>query len=211
MKDRGQKVLYRNKHMNGWAYKQISDEDIEKSPMITGTGNESKLFGMKIPTRGFGYYDMKAPGLVPIKAFITPIPEIEVISTKTFTTNDVLVMTSPDCSNLFTPEGIGAVLSKTFSNDWSSSSTSVQSPIKPKEFCRSRANIHQICAFNIVNLFLKSSQNSNLERQVLGKDRDFVAKSDLQDNNEISLQCMVVPLEMKEQTYNSLWKNTVLI
>ncbi|EDO41714.1 predicted protein, partial [Nematostella vectensis] len=73
----GQKLLYRDRHMSGWAHKIVTEEDAQKFPMITGEGKKARLLDTIGTTRGFGDHDLKVPYCnLSIKPFLTPEPEV---------------------------------------------------------------------------------------------------------------------------------------
>lgn len=76
IKDLGQRILYRQGTMKGWAYKTLTHDDL-KMPIVTGEGKRSRLMGTIGVTRGFGDHDLRAVGTgLPIKPFLSPHPEI---------------------------------------------------------------------------------------------------------------------------------------
>lgn len=75
-KDLGQRVLYRQGSMKGWAYKTLTADDL-RMPIVTGEGKRSRLLGTIGVTRGFGDHDLRALGSgLPIKPFLSPHPEV---------------------------------------------------------------------------------------------------------------------------------------
>ena len=95
-KDIGQRVLYRDRHMSGWAYRSVTEDDVNRVPMIIGHGKRARLMATIGTTRGFGDHDLDAPGGQWIKPFLTPIPEVRIadLSGRDLKDNDVLVMAS---------------------------------------------------------------------------------------------------------------------
>lgn len=95
-KDISQRVLYRDRHMSGWAYRTVSEDDVNRVPMIIGHGKRARLMATIGTTRGFGDHDLEAPGGQWIKPFLTPVPEVRVydMSSEEYKPNDVLVMAS---------------------------------------------------------------------------------------------------------------------
>ncbi|XP_055371238.1 protein phosphatase 1J [Condylostylus longicornis] len=76
VKDLGQRILYRQGTMKGWAYKTLTHEDL-KMPIVTGEGKRSRLLGTIGVTRGFGDHDLRALGSgLPIKPFLSPHPDV---------------------------------------------------------------------------------------------------------------------------------------
>jgi serine/threonine protein phosphatase PrpC len=93
-KDIGQRILYRDRHMVGWAYRTVTEEDINLVPMIIGHGKRARLMATIGTTRGFGDHDLEAPGGQFIKPLLSPIPEVRVwnLDEQKYTENDVLVI-----------------------------------------------------------------------------------------------------------------------
>ena len=77
-KDIGQRVLYRDRHMLGWSYRTISEDDVNQVPMIIGHGKRARLMATIGTTRGFGDHDLEAPGGQFIKPLLTCVPEVRV-------------------------------------------------------------------------------------------------------------------------------------
>ena len=96
-KDVGKRMLYRDQHMTGWTYKEITTEDL-KFPLVYGEGKRSRLLATIGVTRGFGDHDLRAQsqnGSVYIKPFLTPQPEVRVLDVEkeeSVGDSDVLVM-----------------------------------------------------------------------------------------------------------------------
>ena len=77
-RDIGSRVLYRDAHMTGWAYKIVQEADM-KFPMVYGEGKRSRLLATIGVTRGFGDHDLRAQsqnGTIYIKPFLSPQPEV---------------------------------------------------------------------------------------------------------------------------------------
>lgn len=95
-KDIGQRVLYRDRHMDGWAYRTVSEEDVNQVPMIIGHGKRARLMATIGTTRGFGDHDLEAPGGQFIKPLLTAVPEVRVfdLTRREYNHTDVLIMAS---------------------------------------------------------------------------------------------------------------------
>lgn len=95
-KDIGQRVLYRDRHMSGWSYRSVSEDDINRVPMIIGHGKRARLMATIGTTRGFGDHDLEAPGGQWIKPFLTPIPEVRIadLAAQDYEEDDILIMAS---------------------------------------------------------------------------------------------------------------------
>lgn len=95
--DIGKRMLYRDAHMTGWSYKDITSDDL-RFPLVYGEGKRSRLLATIGVTRGFGDHDLKAQSNsgnpVYIKPFLTPQPEVRVldIENEEVTESDVLIM-----------------------------------------------------------------------------------------------------------------------
>ncbi|XP_077976913.1 protein phosphatase 1H-like [Glandiceps talaboti] len=93
-KDVGKRILYRDQHMTGWAYKTITEEDA-KFPLIYGDGKKSRMLATIGVTRGFGDHELKVHDTnIYLKPFLSPIPDVKVydLTENEHTDNDVLVM-----------------------------------------------------------------------------------------------------------------------
>lgn len=75
-RDLGQRILYKEGNMKGWAYKTLTTNDL-KMPLVTGNGKRSRLLGTIGVTRGFGDHDLRALGSgLLIKPFLSCHPEV---------------------------------------------------------------------------------------------------------------------------------------
>lgn len=117
-KDIGQRVLYRDRHMSGWAYRSVSEDDVNRVPMIIGHGKRARLMATIGTTRGFGDHDLDAPGGQWIKPFLTPIPEVKIadLSGRDLKENDVLVMASDGLWERITNEEAREIVHDAFVN-----------------------------------------------------------------------------------------------
>lgn len=95
-KDIGHRVLYRDRHMLGWAYRTIGEEDVNQVPMIIGHGKRARLMATIGTTRGFGDHDLEAPGGQFIKPLLTCVPEVRVwdLDKRVHNPDEVLIMAS---------------------------------------------------------------------------------------------------------------------
>ncbi|XP_002738902.1 protein phosphatase 1H-like [Saccoglossus kowalevskii] len=95
-KDIGKRVLYRDKHMTGWAHKIVTAEDT-KFPLIYGDGKKSRMLATIGVTRGFGDHELKVHDTnIYLKPFLSPIPETRIydLNQTEHSENDVLIMAS---------------------------------------------------------------------------------------------------------------------
>jgi len=115
-RDIGSRMLYRDAHMTGWAYKIIQESDL-KFPMVYGEGKRSRLLATIGVTRGFGDHDLRAQaqtGTVLIKPFLTPQPEVRVldVETETVTAEDVLVLGTDGLWDVVSNEEVAAIVQR---------------------------------------------------------------------------------------------------
>jgi len=115
-RDIGSRMLYRDAHMTGWAYKIIQESDL-KFPMVYGEGKRSRLLATIGVTRGFGDHDLRAQaqtGTVLIKPFLSPQPEVRVldVETETVTTEDVLVLGTDGLWDVVSNEEVAAIVQR---------------------------------------------------------------------------------------------------
>ncbi|XP_022671280.1 protein phosphatase 1H-like [Varroa jacobsoni] len=93
--DIGRKLLYRDVHMTGWAFKTITPEDL-RLPVVCGEGKRSRVLATIGVTRGFGDHDLKSQlSPVAIKPFLSAEPEVRIFEVSPgdeIDENDVLVM-----------------------------------------------------------------------------------------------------------------------
>lgn len=121
-KDIGQRVLFRDRHMSGWSYRTVSEDDVNRVPMIIGHGKRARLMATIGTTRGFGDHDLEAPGGQWIKPFLTPIPEVRIhdSSEQTYTEKDIFIMASDGLWERLTNEEAQECVQQTFAeNEWS--------------------------------------------------------------------------------------------
>ena len=95
-KDISTRILFRDRHMSGWAYRTVTEDDVNRVPMIIGHGKRARLMATIGTTRGFGDHDLEAPGGQWIKPFLTPIPEVRIhdLSAHEYKSDDILIMAS---------------------------------------------------------------------------------------------------------------------
>lgn len=94
--------------MAGWGYK-IADQDDLKVPLITSTGNKSRLMQTIGVARGFGDHDLRLyDSNIFMKPFLSAYPEVCVFDLKTadLQTNDVLVIGSDGLWDLMSIEEV---------------------------------------------------------------------------------------------------------
>ncbi len=115
-KDIGQRVLYRDRHMAGWGYRTVSEDDVNRVPMIIGHGKRARLMATIGTTRGFGDHDLEAPGGQWIKPFLTPVPEVRVhnLAECDYKQNDVMILASDGLWERITNEEAREIVQETF-------------------------------------------------------------------------------------------------
>jgi len=115
-RDIGSRMLYRDAHMTGWAYKIIQESDL-KFPMVYGEGKRSRLLATIGVTRGFGDHDLRAQaqtGTVLIKPFLSPQPEVRVldVENETVTAEDVLVLGTDGLWDVVSNDEVAAIVQR---------------------------------------------------------------------------------------------------
>ena len=116
MKDIGSRMLYRDAHMTGWAYKIIQESDM-KFPMVFGEGKRSRLLATIGVTRGLGDHDLRAQagsGTIFIKPFLSPQPEVRVldVDVENITGDDVLVLATDGLWDVVSNEEVASIVSR---------------------------------------------------------------------------------------------------
>ena len=113
--DVGKRALYRDAHMTGWAYKDITVEDL-RFPLVYGEGKRSRLLATIGVTRGFGDHDLKAQSNsanpIYIKPFLTPQPEVRVLDVENeeVTESDVLVIATDGLWDVVSNERVAQIV-----------------------------------------------------------------------------------------------------
>ncbi|XP_058394782.1 protein phosphatase 1J isoform X3 [Diceros bicornis minor] len=93
-KELGQKMLYRDQNMTGWAYKKIELEDL-RFPLVCGEGKKARVMATIGVTRGLGDHNLKVcSSTLPIKPFLSCFPEVQVYDLTQYEhcPDDVLVL-----------------------------------------------------------------------------------------------------------------------
>ncbi|XP_063953644.1 protein phosphatase 1H-like [Lytechinus pictus] len=113
-KDLGKKLMYRDQNMTGWAYKEVTEEDI-KFPLIYGEGKKARVLATIGVTRGFGDHELKVHGTdVYIKPFLSPVPEVKVYNLfdRDNSEDDVLIMASDGLWDVLSNDRVAEVVSE---------------------------------------------------------------------------------------------------
>lgn len=122
-RDLGQRTLYKEGSMKGWAYKTLTANDL-KMPLVTGNGKRSRLLGTIGVTRGFGDHDLRALGSgLLIKPFLSCHPEVisrdltTVVSIPDENNEDgdfgVLIMATDGLWDVADPDSVASTVFKT--------------------------------------------------------------------------------------------------
>ncbi|KAF6293504.1 protein phosphatase, Mg2+/Mn2+ dependent 1J [Rhinolophus ferrumequinum] len=93
-KELGQRMLYRDQTMTGWAYKKIELEDL-RFPLVCGEGKKARMMATIGVTRGLGDHNLKVcSSTLPIKPFLSCFPEVRVYDLTQYEhcPDDVLVL-----------------------------------------------------------------------------------------------------------------------
>ncbi|XP_064138485.1 protein phosphatase 1J isoform X4 [Loxodonta africana] len=93
-KELGQRMLYRDQNMTGWAYKKIELEDL-RFPLVCGEGKKARVMATIGVTRGLGDHNLKVcSSTLPIKPFLSCFPEVQVYDLTQYEhcPDDVLVL-----------------------------------------------------------------------------------------------------------------------
>ncbi|CAG0886228.1 unnamed protein product [Cyprideis torosa] len=118
-RDIGKRILYRDAHMTGWAYKTATTEDL-KFPVVFGEGKRSRVLATIGVTRGFGDHDLRAPtsitstSTIYIKPFLTAQPQVTICDLKSefVSENDVLIMGTDGLWDITSNEKAAEIVNK---------------------------------------------------------------------------------------------------
>lgn len=114
-KDIGNRVLCRLPQRSGWHYKEVTEQDMNRPPLVAGQGKWARLMGILGVTRGFGDHFLTVPGTsVLVKPFLTPIPEVKVLdlSDCDLTERDMLIMGCDGLWDLLTSDAVAEAARK---------------------------------------------------------------------------------------------------
>uniref|UniRef100_A0A8C9PFN0 PPM-type phosphatase domain-containing protein n=1 Tax=Spermophilus dauricus TaxID=99837 RepID=A0A8C9PFN0_SPEDA len=93
-KELGQRMLYRDQNMTGWAYKKIELEDL-RFPLVCGEGKKARVMATIGVTQGLGDHNLNiCRATLPIKPFLSCFPEVRVYDLTQYEhcPDDVLVL-----------------------------------------------------------------------------------------------------------------------
>ncbi|XP_011856131.1 PREDICTED: rho-related GTP-binding protein RhoC isoform X1 [Mandrillus leucophaeus] len=125
-KELGQRMLYRDQNMTGWAYKKIELEDL-RFPLVCGEGKKARVMATIGVTRGLGDHNLKVcSSTLPIKPFLSCFPEVRVYDLTQYEhcPDDVLVLGTDGLWDVTTDYEVAATVDRVLSayepNDHSS-------------------------------------------------------------------------------------------
>ncbi|PNI27351.1 T0153641 isoform 3, partial [Pan troglodytes] len=125
-KELGQRMLYRDQNMTGWAYKKIELEDL-RFPLVCGEGKKARVMATIGVTRGLGDHNLKVcSSTLPIKPFLSCFPEVRVYDLTQYEhcPDDVLVLGTDGLWDVTTDCEVAATVDRVLSayepNDHSS-------------------------------------------------------------------------------------------
>ena len=104
--------------MRGWARKEVTDEDVNKIPMVIGRDKRARLLSTIGTTRGLGDHDLTCQSGMYIKPFMTSGPEVIIykLTEREHSPDDVIVLASDglwEClSNWDAVETVSAALAQ---------------------------------------------------------------------------------------------------
>lgn len=113
--DVGKFVLYRDYFMSGWALKEVTQEDVDLLPLISGRGKGVRLMLTMGVARSLGDFDlMHRASLVNMKEFLTAQPEVQVFPAykERLGKEDVLVMATDGMWDVLTNEEVAREMRK---------------------------------------------------------------------------------------------------
>ena len=112
------RLLFRDAYMRGWAKRDITEDDVNKIPMVIGRDKRARLLSTIGTTRGFGDHDLTCQSGMYIKPFMTSGPDLTVyrLTDRDHTPDDVIVLASDglwEClSNKDAVDTVSATLDK---------------------------------------------------------------------------------------------------
>ncbi|XP_005074906.1 protein phosphatase 1M isoform X1 [Mesocricetus auratus] len=110
--DLGQKVLFRDHHMNGWSYKQVEKSDL-KYPLIHGQGRQARLLGTLAVSRGLGDHQLRVLDTnIQLKPFLLSIPQVTVLDVDQLALEeeDVVVMATDGLWDVLSNEQVARLV-----------------------------------------------------------------------------------------------------
>ncbi|XP_038178368.1 protein phosphatase 1M isoform X2 [Arvicola amphibius] len=110
--DLGQKVLFRDHHMNGWSYKQVEKSDL-KYPLIHGQGRQARLLGTLAVSRGLGDHQLRVLDTnIQLKPFLLSIPQVTVLDVDQLALQeeDVVVMATDGLWDVLSNEQVARLV-----------------------------------------------------------------------------------------------------
>ncbi|CAJ0931355.1 unnamed protein product, partial [Mesorhabditis belari] len=118
-KDLKRKVLYRDWFMDGWASKIVRDVDL-RPPMISDRLKKKRLLHTIGVSRGLGdHHLLTADDKLAIKPFLSPVPEVQVLSIRSLasvSSLDVLIIASDGLWDVLTNEDAARIVRSSLSS-----------------------------------------------------------------------------------------------
>ena len=101
--------------MRGWARRDITEDDVNKIPMVIGRDKRARLLSTIGTTRGFGDHDLTCQSGMYIKPFMTSGPEVTVyqLTDREHTPDDVIILASDGLWECLTNKDAVVIVSAT--------------------------------------------------------------------------------------------------
>jgi len=204
-RDLGARMLFRDAHMTGWAFKVVGEADL-KFPMVYGEGKRSRLLATIGVTRGFGDHDLRAQsqtGVVMIKPFLSPQPEVRVLDLvrEEVGSEDVLVLGTDGLWDVVSNEEVASIVQRGL-QQWDNESRAgkyryislaqdlvmaARGKLKERNWRRSAggpATIDDISVFVIPLLPFKQETEASSSSNIQNQDLNGVSEVEPEDGRE---------------------------
>ncbi|XP_074119181.1 protein phosphatase 1J isoform X2 [Sminthopsis crassicaudata] len=117
-KELGQRMLYRDQSMTGWAYKKIELEDL-RFPLVCGEGKKARVMATIGVTRGLGDHNLKVcSSTLPVKPFLSCFPEVQVYDLTQYEhcPDDVLILGTDGLWDVNNDKDVASTVDKVLSS-----------------------------------------------------------------------------------------------
>ncbi|XP_056675196.1 protein phosphatase 1J isoform X2 [Monodelphis domestica] len=117
-KELGQRMLYRDQSMTGWAYKKIELEDL-RFPLVCGEGKKARVMATIGVTRALGDHNLKVcSSTLPVKPFLSCFPEVQVYDLTQYEhcPDDVLILGTDGLWDVSSDKDVAATVDKVLSS-----------------------------------------------------------------------------------------------
>ncbi|XP_068946454.1 protein phosphatase 1J isoform X2 [Petaurus breviceps papuanus] len=117
-KELGQRILYRDQSMTGWAYKKIELQDL-RFPLVCGEGKKARVMATIGVTRGLGDHNLKvASSSLAVKPFLSCFPEVQVYDLTQYEhcPDDVLILGTDGLWDVSSDKDVAATVDKVLSS-----------------------------------------------------------------------------------------------